>query len=148
MRDNSDFAAATERYGLGGFDYGSPLQDINVADIASTRMLSGPEATTLYGGVGANGVLVVTTKNGQEQSGLRVFANHQMTSGAPLQLPSFQNLYGQGLDGQFEFLNGRGGGVNDGVAQSWGPALDGQPLAQASLTQAGQPDVRLWQAHL
>ncbi|HTR78701.1 MAG TPA: hypothetical protein VMH39_11345, partial [Gemmatimonadaceae bacterium] len=79
--------------------------------------------------------------------GLEIFATHQTTSGTPLRLPSFQNLYGQGLDGQFEFFDGRGGGVNDGVDQSWGPVMDGRPLAQASLTQAGQGDVRYWQPH-
>src|SRR5207302_91212 len=44
----------------------------------------------------------------------------------------------------FQFFNGTGGGTNDAVAQSWGPALLGQPIAQASLTEPKRADVRLW----
>jgi hypothetical protein len=33
------------------------------------------------------------------------------------------------------------------VSQSWGPALLGQPLPQASVTEAGRADVRAWLAH-
>lgn len=39
-------------------------------------------------------------------------------------LPDFQNEYGQGNSGQFEFVDGLGGGINDNISYSWGPRLD------------------------
>ncbi|NJM25326.1 MAG: TonB-dependent receptor [Bacteroidia bacterium] len=53
-----------------------------------------------------------------------------MTSETPLRLPDYQNKYGQGLNGEFEFVDGNGSGTRDGVDESWGPALDGQLIKQ------------------
>ena len=142
--DNTSFTTAAQRFGFGGFDYGSGTQDINLGDIASVRVVDGVAAAALYGARGANGVILVTTKTGEGLNGFEVSASQQVTFESPVRLPSYQNAYGQGLGGQFEFFNGRGGGVNDGVAESWGPALQGQPISQASLTEAAQPDVRAW----
>ncbi|MBK8491404.1 MAG: TonB-dependent receptor [Saprospirales bacterium] len=38
-------------------------------------------------------------------------------------MPEYQNVYGQGLNGEFEFVDGNGGGNKDGVDESWGPAF-------------------------
>ncbi|HTE43786.1 MAG TPA: TonB-dependent receptor plug domain-containing protein, partial [Gemmatimonadaceae bacterium] len=145
--DNTVFSSSAQRYGAGGFDYGSPIQDVDLSTLQSVEWLGRSAAATVYGGRAANGVVRVTTRNGAGDSPLAIFASQQITSESADRLPSYQNQYGQGLNGKFEFFNGRGGGVNDSVAQSWGPVLDGRPLAQASLTQAGRPDVRLWTAH-
>ncbi|MEP6492896.1 MAG: TonB-dependent receptor plug domain-containing protein [bacterium] len=145
--DNTVFTSSSQRYGAGGFDYGSPLQDLDLSNVASVQWLGRSSAGTMYGGRAANGVVRIETRNGAGDSPFAIYASQQITSESADRLPSYQNQYGQGLDGKFEFFNGRGGGINDSVAQSWGPALDGRPLAQASLTQAGRPDVRLWAAH-
>jgi TonB-dependent SusC/RagA subfamily outer membrane receptor len=145
--DNTVFTSAAQRFGLGGFDYGNPLGDFDLADVASVRVLSGPEASALFGGRGSNGVLLITTKTGAEGPGFTTGVTYGNAGGSALRLPAFQNSYGQGLAGKFEFLNGRGGGVNDAVGQNWGPALDGRPVAQGSYRQAGAADVRLWTAH-
>lgn len=142
--DNTAFGSSAARAGLGGFDYGSPLEDIDLANVMSIRWLNGAEATARYGGRAANGVLLVSTSHGGDVLGLSVSASQLVSSTAPLRLPALQNAYGQGLNGKFQFFDGRGGGINDNVDQSWGPALDGRPLQQASLTEAGRPDVRLW----
>jgi hypothetical protein len=63
---------------------------------------------------------------------------------SPLRLPSFQNAYGQGLNGQYAFFDGMGGGTNDGAAENWGPALQGQAVAQAGLAFPRLGDVRPW----
>jgi hypothetical protein len=144
--DNTVFASSAQRYGSGGFDYGSALQALNLDDVASVRWITGPEAAASYGGRGANGVMVVTTKDGGSSPGLAIGASQQITWEQPSRLPSLQNSYGQGLNGKFEFFDGRGGGVNDAVDQNWGPPLDGRPLAQASYIDPHQPDVRLWNA--
>jgi len=44
----------------------NPLADINPADIASISVLKDATATAIYGARGANGVIVITTKRGQE----------------------------------------------------------------------------------
>ena len=145
-RDNTVFSSSAQRFGLGGFDLGSPLQDLSLENIASLRWLSRTEATARFGGMASNGALLVTTRDGSDVLGFAISASQQVTSSAPLRLSEYQNQYGQGLNGAFEFFDGRGGGINDNVDESWGPALDGRPLQQASLTEAGRPDVRLWSA--
>jgi hypothetical protein len=48
----------------------------------------------------------------------------------PLRLPNYQNEYGQGLHTEFWYVDGKGGGVQDGVDESWGPPLDGRLICQ------------------
>ncbi|MEO7085776.1 MAG: TonB-dependent receptor plug domain-containing protein, partial [Gemmatimonadaceae bacterium] len=145
--DNTSFSSSAQRFGQGGFDYGSTLGDLDLSTIASVQFLTGPQAAARFGGRAANGVLVITSKDGVDGPGFAISAGQQITSETPGRLPVFQNQYGQGLDGKFQFFDGKGAGVNDAVDQNWGPLLDGRPLAQASLTESGLADVRLWTAH-
>lgn len=140
--ENSVFATPGQVFGSGGFDYGAPVQNLNPADIASVVLLPGSEASVLYGGRAANGVFLITTKNGRGLSGLEISAAQQFTAEGILKSPSFQNSYGQGLGGKFAYFNGAGAGTNDAVAENWGPALQGQVLSQFSFTTPRQPDVR------
>ncbi len=142
--DNQPFTTNSQRFGLGGFDYGSPLNDISPDDIASYELLDQATASLLYGSRAANGVLRLTTKSGREITGFRIAATSRFTAQSPQRLPSYQNAFGQGLGGQYEFFDGQGGGINDAVAESWGPKLDGSPVAQHSLTEPRRPDVRYW----
>jgi hypothetical protein len=144
VRNTTTYTSPAQRFGLGGFDYGNALTDLDVADVASIRFVAGPEALGLIGGRGANGAVFVRTKSGADGPRFGITASYQTVNESFTSLPSFQNRYGQGLNGQFEFFNGKGGGVNDDVDQSWGPALDGRPVPQASYTEPGRPDVRLW----
>jgi TonB-dependent SusC/RagA subfamily outer membrane receptor len=145
--DNASYTTAMQRFGLGGFDYGTPLQDLALDDIAGVTLLSGASAVPLYGSRAANGVLFVTTKQGGSLRGFDVSGSVRYSGESVTRLPTFQNRYGQGLGGQFEFFDGQGGGINDNVDQSWGPALDGQPIPQHSLTEPRRPDVRHWLPH-
>jgi TonB-dependent SusC/RagA subfamily outer membrane receptor len=142
--DNSNFALPSQRVGRGGFDYGSAINDLNLEDVASVQLLRGPAAAMAYGGRAANGVLLVTTRDARNLNGFAISASQQITAETALRLPEYQNVFGQGLGGVFSFFNGRGGGINDSVSQSWGPALLGQPIPQASLTEAGRAEVRPW----
>ncbi len=141
--ENTNFVAPGQPFGTGGFDYGSPIQSIEPAEIASVQILRGP-AAAIWGGRAANGVILITTRGGRGFSGFEVSASQNASSETALKLPSFQNAYGQGLNGQYSFFDGAGGGTNDGVAQNWGPPLSGQAIAQASLTTPRLGDVRLW----
>lgn len=111
--------------GYGGVDYGNAASDINPNDIESVSVLKGANAAALYGSRAANGVILITTKSGRGTQGLGVTLDHSTTMESPFRLPDYQNEYGQGLNGLFEYVNGAGGGVMDGVDESWGPRLDG-----------------------
>ena len=43
----------------------NPLSSLNPADIQSVEVLKDASATAIYGARGANGVVLITTKNGQ-----------------------------------------------------------------------------------
>ena len=111
-------------------DYGNGAQDINPDDVESISILKGPNATALYGSRGLNGVVLITTKSGSGQQGLGVNFTQNVTFEEALRIPRYQNQYGQGAGGEFEFGDGFGGGTNDNIDESWGPALNGQMIAQ------------------
>lgn len=112
--------------GRGGLevDYGNAAGEINPDDIASITVLKGPAAAALYGSRAANGAILITTKSGKGKKGLGVTVNSNTTFDNPLVMPKWQDKYGQGNNGQFEFKNGAGAGVADGVDESWGPQMD------------------------
>jgi TonB-linked SusC/RagA family outer membrane protein len=111
-------------------DYGNGASLINPDDVESMTVLKGANASALYGSRAANGVIVITTKSGKNSKGLGVSVNAGLTFENPLILPKFQKVYGQGNNGQFSFVDGNGGGVSDGVDESWGPKMDGSLIAQ------------------
>jgi len=111
----------------GGWDFGSGIADLNPDDIATMSVLKGPNAAALYGSRAANGVIIITTKRGSSSGGrARVELNTTYTWDKPSILPTYQNQYGQGAGGEFDFFDGAGGGVADGLDQSFGPKLDGR----------------------
>ncbi len=127
--DNSNFDPGGE---FGGIDFGNAAMDVNPNDIESISVLKGPNAAALYGSRAANGAIVITTKDGrgQGQDGIGISVNSMVTFEDVSLLPDMQNEYGQGLGGEFAFVDGRGGGVNDGGDESWGPPLDGRMIPQ------------------
>lgn len=114
-----------------GLDLGSVINDINPEDIASVSVLKGPNAAALYGSRAANGVVVITTKHGSSSDAkLRTALTSTYTWDTPSKFMDWQNLYGQGSGGNFEYKDGKGGGVNDGYDQSYGPRLNGRLIPQ------------------
>ncbi|MBL7803955.1 MAG: SusC/RagA family TonB-linked outer membrane protein [Saprospiraceae bacterium] len=110
---------------FGGVDFGNAIQDINPDDIETISVLKGPNAAALYGSRGANGVVLITTKTGKNaQKGLGVSYTGDVGFSSPFRLPKYQNKFGQGVDFQFSYVDGEGGGVYDGVDESWGPSFD------------------------
>ena len=122
--DNS----APRNTGYGGIDYGNAIQDIDPANIASISVLKGPNAAALYGSRASNGAVVITTKSGRTSRGFSITSS--FTTENPLRLPSYQNVYGQGVDGEFRFVDGAGAGTWDFVDESWGPKMDGRLIDQ------------------
>lgn len=111
----------------GGYDLGSAINDINPNDIATVSVLKGPNAAALYGSRAANGVIIITTKKGGSSHNRATSEiNSSFSWDRPSILPKFQNLYGQGAGGEFQYVDGQGGGNNDFNDQSYGPRLDGR----------------------
>src|SRR2546422_1166197 len=113
---------------LGGYDIGNAASDLNADNIASETGLKGPNAAALYGSRAANAALEYTTKSGPAapNQGFGVTATFGANTETPLRLPNYQNRYGQGFYGEFDFVDGNFGGVNDGADESWGPKMDGR----------------------
>ena len=132
----------------GGFDFGSAISDINPEDIATMSVLKGPNAAAIYGSRAANGVIIMTTKRGSG-GGMRTEVSSTYTWEKPSILPNYQNLYGQGSGGQFKFVDGVGGGIQDDNDQSFGPRLDGRLITQFTSPKdaAGNLIPTPWVAH-
>jgi TonB-linked SusC/RagA family outer membrane protein len=136
----------------GSVDYGNAAQDINPNDIENITILKGPNAAALYGSRAANGAIVITTKTGRSAQGRQggvIGASQNVSFETPLRLPDYQNVFGQGLNGQFSYVDGRGGGLNDGVDESWGPRMDGRMICQFNSPGVGTPNCQAtpWTAH-
>lgn len=110
--------------GFQEIDFGNGAMEVNPDDIESVTVLKGPNAAALYGTRASNGVIVIKTKDGNNKKGLGISFNSSVFIDTALRLPDFQNSYGQGQSGQFEFVDGLGGGISDNITYSWGPRLD------------------------
>ena len=64
-----DTQAGGNNSGLGSSSPRNPLNFLNPNDIASIDVLKDASATAIYGSRGANGVVIITTKGGQQGSG-------------------------------------------------------------------------------
>ena len=110
--------------GFQEIDFGNGAMGVNSDDVEDVSILKGPGAAALYGTRASNGVIIIRTKDGSNSRGLGISINSTTMIDRPFQLPRFQNEYGQGNSGQFEFVDGLGGGTNDNISYSWGPRLN------------------------
>ena len=118
--DNSQLNARSS-----GRDFKNAIADLNPEDIKTLTVLKGPNAAALYGARAAHGAIVITTKGGDKrQKGIGITLHSSTQVSFVATLPEFQNLFGQGAEGRFSYVDGKGAGVNDGVDESWGPRLD------------------------
>ncbi len=91
LRDNTDSREQV--------DFGNMGNDIPPEDIASITVLKGPAAAALYGAIGANGAIMITTKKGRKHTGpskAEITYQTNYTFHSVLKLPEFQNKYGEG----------------------------------------------------
>ncbi len=111
--------------------YGNGLSEISPDNIKEINVLKGATAAALYGSRAANGVIMVTTKDGSGAKGIGVEFNTNTTFDKPLIIPGFQNTYGGGAGYRTWYVDGRNGfdanGVRGtaGVDESWGAPMDG-----------------------
>jgi len=120
-------------YVVDGVPVLSDTWNINPDDIESYTILKGPTAAALYGSRGQNGAIQITTKHGKGTVAKPFtveFNSSTMFENGFLAIPKVQDEYGPGDHGKYSFYDGRGGGINDGDYDIWGPKLDGQLIAQ------------------
>lgn len=138
--NNSNFASNSQMRGFGGesdpYDYGNMAQDIDPENIASMTVLKGASATAVYGSRGANGVILITTKNGANSKGIGIEVNSSMAWDRVANLIPHQTSYGGGATNPnttsgFNEVNVDGTTYlypsysKDG---SWGPKYSGQQV--------------------
>lgn len=107
-------------------DFGNQASDINPEDIESITVLKGASATALYGSRASNGVIIVTTKRGEQNEAVKVTFDGSYQVSSVLRIPQIQNRFGQGwfysYDG-YAFEN-----YSPTENGSWGNLLDGRDV--------------------
>ena len=97
--------------------FSNRVMDINPEDIESMSVLKGAAAAALYGSRAANGVIIITTKKGEEGA-VRVNVSSKYTYSWANKLPEVQKQYGRG-----EYNTS--GAFIDKTMDSWGDRIDG-----------------------
>ncbi|MFN6046641.1 MAG: SusC/RagA family TonB-linked outer membrane protein, partial [Bacteroidota bacterium] len=114
-----------------GIPINSDAYNLSPDDIDKVSVLMGPAAAALYGYRGQNGAIVITTKKGSKGKGVSIdFNSSTIMENGFLTIPKVQDEYGPGDHGNYSFVDGLGGGDNDGDYDVWGPKLNGQLIAQ------------------
>jgi TonB-linked SusC/RagA family outer membrane protein len=113
-----------------GVPINSDTWNISADDIETYTVLKGPAAAALYGFRSQDGVIMITTKKGKAGRTTVEFNTSQMVEQGFNALPTTQDEYGPGDHGRYSFVDGRGGGLNDGDYDIWGPRFEGQLLPQ------------------
>lgn len=85
----------------GGKDGGDGISDINPEDIAGISVLTGAASSALYGGMAANGALLITSRTGS-RSKTRISLFNTTNFYRPFILPGFQHTYGTSAPGSFD----------------------------------------------
>jgi TonB-linked SusC/RagA family outer membrane protein len=131
--------------------FGSGLSEVSPDNIKDIAVLKGPNAAALYGSRAANGVILITTKNGSGTKGIGVEINSNVTADRPFISPNFQNTYGGGNGYRTWYNDGWSGSITDpteiaqyravygpnaplggteGTDESWGAPMDGRLVRQ------------------
>ena len=115
-----------------GVPVNSDTWNISADDIETFTVLKGPAAAALYGFRSKDGVIMITTKKGTtDKRGVRIeFNTSQMIESGFNAIPKVNSEYGPGDHGRYAFKDGRGGGINDGDYDIWGPRFEGQLIPQ------------------
>ena len=110
---------------VNGNNGSSRFLDIDPNNIASVNVLKGLAAATLYGTQGRNGMILITTKSGQ-QAGPQAGKNEITVTSSYFNVelaskPDYQNQYGNGFDQSFGwFFSNWGPSFDEGGPAGWG----------------------------
>ena len=84
-------------------DYTNRGADINPADIESYVIMKGPEATAMFGNLGANGAILITTKKAKAGKG-SISYNNNFGIEKQINYPEIQQVYNSGQNGVYDGL--------------------------------------------
>jgi TonB-linked SusC/RagA family outer membrane protein len=103
------------------YDSGNGVSDIDPNNIESMTVLKGAAASALYGSRAGGGVIIITTKKGKANTGIKVdmLASTELSEVA--RVSHLQTQFGQGWNGAG--YTGSGSSNENG---SWGPAFNGE----------------------
>ncbi len=112
----------------GGVSQQSRLNDLNPEDVESVQVLKGASAAALWGSRAANGVLVITTKQGKLNQRMKVsyattYSLDEINRKHPL-----QTTWGQGTAGRYSPTS----------ANSWGDKISARPGGEDVVTTTGE----------
>lgn len=115
---------------IDGIPVTTDFYDVSPEDIANINVLKGTSASVLYGSLGRNGAIMITTKNAKTEGITVEVSQNTMISAGYTLFPKTQNEYGSGSNGKYEFWDGKDGGISDGD-MIWGPKFEpGVKIAQ------------------
>ena len=103
--------------------------DLNFNDIENISVLKGAPASALYGSSGANGAILITLKKGKVNKTNVEVTTTNLIQPWLLTYPKTQTEFGTGNNGQYEYVDGTGSGI-EGGGFTWGPKLDGRLIVQ------------------
>lgn len=84
-------------------DYSNRAIDLNSSDIEGYVIMKGPEATALYGNLGASGAILITTKKGKVGKGSITYSN-AFNITTQVNMPEIQQKYNQGENGVYSSI--------------------------------------------
>ena len=127
--DNSTFYNSFDGRGSrsGGVSNGSRINDLNPNDIASMEVLKGASAAAVWGSRAANGVVVITTKEGQTGDAKITFTSTYSFDEVSERIP-MQDTWGQGRSGSYGATR----------AESWGDYIPDRSGGADTFNTAGQ----------
>ncbi len=136
----------------GKVDWGDPISKFNMDDIEELSILKGAAATALYGSRAGNGVIIIKTKRGSSNQGKFIGIDYSLNlvNSTAASLPTFQQEYGAGYNGIYEYTGDRNNPSNtENTWSSWGPRFNenlylpqfGAPIVNGKITSIP------WQAH-
>ncbi len=104
-------------------DQTADFYKVNADDVESMTVLKGANASALYGSIGQNGAIMITTKRGKGKTlSVEVNSSTQLQPSF-IRIPKVQTEYGAGFKGKYTYVDGSGGGP-EGSGWIWGPKLD------------------------
>ncbi|MEJ2161955.1 MAG: SusC/RagA family TonB-linked outer membrane protein [Robiginitalea sp.] len=121
--DGVPFSNDTNQQGsfISGNTGSSRFLDLDPNNIESIEVLKGLAAATLYGTLGKNGVILITTKAGGGSSGAKkteITVQQSFFTNEMASIPDYQDEYGNGFDQSFGWF-----------FSNWGPSFDRDGVA-------------------
>ncbi len=108
-------------------DYGNALADLNPENIESMTILKGPSAAALYGSRASNGVVLITTKNGNKAKRMTVSISTNTVLDKPFKTVDFISQFAPGYRSYTPDNNPYPNGImqiEESAGGSLGPELD------------------------